>query len=160
MPGVSTTVNPCLWFDGDAEEAAAFYTAIFPGSQVLQVMPRPEGVPGETGAALLVRFTIAGTEFWALNGGPGFPFTQAVSLVANCADQAELDRLWAALADGGREVQCGWLVDRFGLSWQVVPAEFGAMMADADAAQAARVMAAVMGMVKLDVAALRAAFRG
>lgn len=155
-------ISPCLWFDGKAEEAARFYVSLLPGSRIDNVMRSSVDTPGgQVGGVLLVEFTLAGASYQALNGGPGHPFTQAISLSVNCEDQAEVDRLWEALtADGGTPVQCGWLTDRYGLSWQIVPKGFVEIMRDADPARAKRAMTAMMDMVKLDVAALRRAADG
>ena len=156
-----TTIATCLWFDGKAEEAASFYVSLFPDSRIDSVMRSAVDTPGaKAGAALFVEFTLAGRPFQGLNGGPGHPFTQAISLSVGCADQAEVDRIWDALEDGGTPVQCGWITDRYGLSWQVVPEGFMAMMRDPDQAKARRAMEAMMGMVKLDLAALRRAVDG
>ncbi|MDT0266452.1 VOC family protein [Streptomyces sp. DSM 44915] len=150
-----------LWFDNQAEEAAAFYTSVFDDSRVLEVQRYSAVGPGEAGSVMTVEFELNGQRFIALNGGPGFPFTEAISLYVDCVDQAEVDRYWALLtADGGQEVQCGWLKDRFGLSWQVVPRELIELTADPDREKAARVTQAMLGMVKIDVEALRAAAAG
>jgi len=144
-------ITPCLWFDGKAEEAAAFYVSIFPDSGVTAVTPGPGG------AALVVEFRLAGQQFLALNGGPQFTFNEAISLSVDCRTQAEVDELWEKLSAGGdpRVQQCGWLKDRYGVSWQVVPAVLPQLLADP--AKAGRVMGALMGMKKLDIAALEAA---
>jgi predicted 3-demethylubiquinone-9 3-methyltransferase (glyoxalase superfamily) len=142
-------ITPCLWFDGKAEEAAAFYVSIFPDSAVTKVTPGPGG------AALVVEFRLAGVRFLALNGGPQFTFNEAISLSIDCRSQAEVDELWDKLAAGGSPSQCGWLKDRYGVSWQVVPAVLPQLLADP--AKAGRVMGALMGMKKLDIAALQAA---
>ncbi|WP_375389352.1 VOC family protein [uncultured Amnibacterium sp.] len=148
-----------LWFDQDAVPAAELYTGLLPGSHIDRVIAAPPGVPGaEAGSPFFVDLTIAGQQYTFLNGGPQFPFDSQVSLYALCDDQAEVDRLWAALlADGGAEVQCGWLTDRFGLSWQIVPEALERLMADDDPAVVQRVTAAMLQMVKLDVAGLEAA---
>lgn len=159
---MSVALAPCLWFDGKALEAARFYVSLLPGSRIDRVMPSPIDWPnGTVGDVLLVEFTLAGTAYQALNGGPGTPFTQAVSLSVGCRDQAEIDRLWDALcADGGRPLQCGWLTDRYGLSWQVVPAEFGRWMTESGEDARARIMNAVVSMTKLDYRALERARDG
>ena len=150
-----------LWFDTQALEAAEFYLTIFPNSSIDSVTHYPEGGPGPAGSVLTVDFTLDGTRFTALNGGPAFTFDEAVSFLIECADQAEVDRYWdALLADGGEPSQCGWLKDRFGLSWQVVPAGMAEVLNDPDPERGQRAMAAMMGMVKLDLAALRAAADG
>ena len=147
-------ITPFLWFDGQAEEAAAFYVSIFPDSAVTGVTPGPDGAP------LVVQFRLAGQEFLALNGGPQFRFNEAISLAIDCRSQAEVDELWAKLSAGGSEGRCGWLKDRYGLSWQVVPAALPELLANADRAKVARVMAAMMPMTKIDIQALQAAANG
>ncbi len=160
--GAGQRITPCLWFDGQAEEAARFYVSLLPDSRIDNVSRAPADYPaGQSGKVLLVEFTLAGQSFQALNGGPQFAFTEAISMSVGCADQAEVDRLWSALtAEGGRAVQCGWLKDRFGLSWQIVPEALPRLMKEADPEQAARVFKAMMGMVKLDVAQLERAYAG
>ncbi|ODU21958.1 MAG: hypothetical protein ABS87_04420 [Sphingomonas sp. SCN 67-18] len=154
-------IAPCLWFDGQAEQAARFYVGIFPDSGIDLISHYGEGMPFPAGTPMLVEFRLRGQRFQALNGGPGVPFTDAISLSVNCADQAEVDRYWDALvADGGRPVQCGWLKDRFGLSWQIVPEAVIRMHKQGNAEQLGRMMAALVGMVKLDLAALEAAYAG
>jgi len=155
-------ITPCLWFDGNAEEAARFYVSLLPDSRIDRVGRAPASYPGgEEGAVLLVDFTLAGQTFQALNGGPNFRFTEAISFSVSCADQAEVDRLWSALtAGGGAPIQCGWLKDRYGLSWQIVPEALPRLMSNSDPAQAARVFKAMMQMVKLDVAQLERAHAG
>jgi predicted 3-demethylubiquinone-9 3-methyltransferase (glyoxalase superfamily) len=153
-------IKPCLWFAGDAEEAVNLYTSIFPNSSINHIQRSPLDTPGGTrkGSVLIIEFTIAGQQYQALNGGPHHTFNDAISLSVDCADQAEVDRYWSALtADGGKPVQCGWLKDKFGLSWQIVPRRLVELMKDPDAAKAQRVMGAMMGMVKLDIAALEKA---
>jgi len=153
-------ITPCLWFDGRAEEAAEFYTSIFPNSQIDHIA-RTDTPGAKEGAVILVEFTIAGLSYQALNGGPHDRFNDAISLSVTCKDQAEIDRLWDALtADGGRPVQCGWLKDRFGVSWQIVPEALPRMMKDKDPAKSKRVMEAMMQMVKLDVGKLEHAYEG
>ncbi|HEX5182136.1 MAG TPA: VOC family protein [Allosphingosinicella sp.] len=155
-------ISPCLWFDGKAEEAANFYASLLPDSRVDKVHRAATETPsGPVGSVLFVEFTLAGQSFQGLNGGPGYPFTQAVSFSIACEDQAEIDRLWDALtADGGSPVQCGWLRDRYGLSWQIVPKAMGRLMLGDDPAGAKRAMEAMMKMVKLDIAELERAYRG
>lgn len=155
-------ITPCLWFDGQAEEAAQFYVSLFPDSRIDNISRAPADYPGgKSGVVLLVEFTLAGQHFLALNGGPQFHFTEAISFSASCADQAEVDRLWEALAaDGGKPIQCGWLRDRYGLSWQIVPDALPRLMKSSDPAQAARVFQAMTKMVKLDVAGLESAAAG
>jgi predicted 3-demethylubiquinone-9 3-methyltransferase (glyoxalase superfamily) len=141
-------ITPCLWFDGKAEEAARFYVSLLPDSRIDSVMPSG------------VEFTLAGASYITLNGGPHFQFTPAISLFVSCADQAEVDRLWDALCDGGSPQRCGWVTDRYGVSWQIVPAALGQMMKDKDPAKARRVADAMLGMIKLDIHALETAYRG
>jgi predicted 3-demethylubiquinone-9 3-methyltransferase (glyoxalase superfamily) len=152
----SSKIKPFLWFETQAEEAAKFYTSVFRNSSIDQVARRPKGVPGEEGEVMLVAFRLEGQAFLALNGGPQFKHSEAFSLLVECADQAEIDYFWDKLTSGGGQpVQCGWLKDRFGVSWQVVPQDIGRFFKDAKKAE--RVMAAVMQMVKLDLAAMEAA---
>jgi predicted 3-demethylubiquinone-9 3-methyltransferase (glyoxalase superfamily) len=155
-------ITPCLWFDGNAEEAANFYVSLLPGSHLDRVSRSPADNPSTpAGAVLLVEFTVAGQPFTGLNGGPQFPFTEAISFVIDCDGQDEVDRLWAALiADGGAPGQCGWLKDRFGMSWQVVPRQLGEMLGDPDGERARRAMEAMLRMTRIDIAALRRAFEG
>lgn len=162
MPELSTpTISPNLWFDGRAEEAAAFYVSVFPDAEVLDVHRYTAAGPGPEGSVMLVVFRIGPTRFVGINGGPQFTFDEAVSFEITCRDQAEVDHYWEALtADGGEESQCGWCRDRFGLSWQVVPDGMGALMSDPDPDRIARAMTAMFGMRKLDLAALLAAADG
>jgi predicted 3-demethylubiquinone-9 3-methyltransferase (glyoxalase superfamily) len=155
-------IVPCLWYDGDAEAAANFYVSLFPDSRVDAVHRSPSDYPsGSAGDVLTVQFTLAGRHYLGLNGGPEFPFTEAVSFQIDCDDQAEVDRIWdAILAGGGKASQCGWISDRWGLSWQVTPRRLTQMIADPDRAAAQRAMQAMMTMVKIDVAALEKAFAG
>jgi predicted 3-demethylubiquinone-9 3-methyltransferase (glyoxalase superfamily) len=154
-------VTPCLWFDGQAEQAAQYYVSLLPGSRIEQVFRSPGDTPsGPAGMVLAVKFTLAGNKFVALNGGPQFPFTEAVSFEISCDDQAEVDRLWAALSEGGTPSQCGWLKDRWGLSWQIVPSRLFQLLADPDPARARRAMQAMLKMVKLDIAELERAADG
>ncbi len=153
-----TEIVPCLWFTSGAEEAVALYTGVFPDSEVLGTTRYPAGSPGPEGGVMTVEFRVGPLRVTALNGGPHHAFNDAVSLQAVVADQAELDRVWAGLlAGGGQEVQCGWLKDRFGVSWQVVPAAWTEVLSSATPAQAAAAFAALMPMVKIDVAAIEAA---
>lgn len=153
-------IVPNLWFDTEALEAAEFYCGIFPNSGITRVSHYTEAGPREPGTVLTVDFTLDGQPYTAINGGPQFRFTEAVSLLVECADQAEVDRYWAALADGGDEVQCGWLKDRYGLSWQICPSELGSLLDDSQPERADRAMRAMLGMVKIDIAAIRAAADG
>ncbi len=150
-------ITPFLWFDGNAEEAALFYTTLFADSKIGNVSRYGEDGPGPAGGAMVVPFTLFGQEFLALNGGPHFTFTEAISFVVNCETQEEIDRYWTALTEGGQEVQCGWLKDRFGLSWQITPTVLGELLSGPDPVKNGRVMQAMMGMVKLDIGALKAA---
>ena len=156
------TLTPNLWFDKDAEEAANFYAAIFPNSRVDNVSRAPADFPGgHKGDVLTVNWTMSGQPFTGINGGPEFKFSEAISFSIDCADQAEVDRYWDALtADGGEPGPCGWLKDRFGLSWQVVPRRLNELLAGDDPAAAQRAMEAMLQMGKLDVAGLEAAYRG
>jgi predicted 3-demethylubiquinone-9 3-methyltransferase (glyoxalase superfamily) len=154
-------ISICLWFDGKAEEAARLYVSLLPGSSIDHVARYAgDGPGGAAGDVLVVDFTLAGTSYQALNGGPHYKFTPAISLSVTCDDQAEVDRLWNALLDGGAPQQCGWLTDRYGVSWQIIPKAFIEMMKSPESAKVARATQAMMGMVKLDVAALQRAFDG
>ena len=154
-------ITPFLWYSREAEEAAAFYASIFPDSSVTRVTALPSESPsGPPGSVKVVEFVLFGQPFIAMSAGPLDPFNHAVSFVVACDDQAELDRYWNALLEGGSPEQCGWLKDRYGLSWQIVPRVLGDMMASTDRAKAKRASDAMLKMVKLDIAALRAAFEG
>lgn len=154
-------ITPCLWFENQALEAAEFYTSVIPDSSIVTVQRAPADTPGpKAGAVLLVQFKLAGQNYQALNGGPHDKFNDAISLSVSCEDQDEVDRLWSALtADGGKPVQCGWLKDKYGLSWQIVPKRLPALLAQADPEKSKRVMQAMMKMVKIDIAGLEAAAR-
>lgn len=162
MALVTSKISPCLWFDGEAEEAARFYVSLLPGSRIERIQRNVINIPaGKVGTALLVEFTLAGQRFLALNGGMKVDYTHAVSFVIDCADQAEVDRLWDALsADGGQPVQCGWIRDRYGVSWQIVPMALPRLLADPDPAKAQRVMQAMLQMTKIDIARLKQAYDG
>lgn len=151
-------IGPCLWFDGQAEEAASFYVSVFKNSKILGTNYYQEGMPRPAGSVLTVRFLLDGEEFVALNGGPHFKFSPAISFIAHCDSQAEVDELWRKLSDGGEEGQCGWVTDRFGVSWQVVPDAFLELLGSSDKAACQRALAAMMKMRKLDLAALRRAY--
>jgi predicted 3-demethylubiquinone-9 3-methyltransferase (glyoxalase superfamily) len=154
-------ITPHLWFVDNAEEAARFYASIFPDSRVDRVTPIPADTPsGPAGSVAVVEFTLFGQAFMAISAGPLDPFNHAISFVVNCADQAEVDRYWDALLDRGSAEQCGWLKDRYGVSWQIVPTALGEMMTDPDRAKAKRAAEAMLKMVKLDIAGLRRAFDG
>lgn len=153
-------ITPFLWFDGDAEAAVALYTSLFENSRVLGVQRYPEGAPGPAGKVMTIEFQLEGQDFVALNGGPQYRFTPALSFFVRCGSQAEVDRLWdGLLAGGGQPDQCGWLRDRFGVSWQIVPSRLLELMQDPDPAKAGRVVQAMLQMVKIDVAALERAYQ-
>jgi predicted 3-demethylubiquinone-9 3-methyltransferase (glyoxalase superfamily) len=157
----SSKIVPNLWFADKAIEAANLYVSLFPDSRVDSVTPVPADTPsGPAGSVQVVEFTLAGQEFMAFNAGPLDPFNHAISFMVNCADQAEVDRLWDALSAGGTIEQCGWLKDRYGVSWQIVPTVLGELMKDPDRNRARRVMEAMLGMKKLDIAGLRRAYGG
>ena len=149
-----------MWFDGQAEEAARFYTSLFNNSKINDVMRIGEGGPAPAGSVLTVAFELDGQEFTALNGGPQYKFTEAMSLMVNCESQAEVDRLWGALTEGGEEQPCGWLKDRYGLSWQIIPTMLSRMLQDEDPQKAQRVMNAMLQMSRIDTSALQAAYAG
>ena len=153
-------LSTCLWFDCQAEEAAAFYVAIFPNSTVLSKKHYLEGSPGKAGEVMAVEFRLNGSDYLALNGGPLFKFSPAISLMANCDTQEEVDTLWHKLLEGGQASQCGWLTDRFGVSWQVVPRAMIELLDTADKAASQRAVAAMMTMVKLDLAVIQQAYAG
>lgn len=154
-------IIPNLWFDTEAEEAAEFYCSIFPDSKILKVTGYPEGAPRETGMVMTVDFELNGNRFTGINGGPDFKFDEAVSFLITCDDQDEVDRYWERLtAEGGKESMCGWLRDRYGVSWQVVPAGMDELFDDPDPERAKRAMEAMLQMRRLDIAALRAAADG
>lgn len=151
-------IVPCLWFNYDAEEAVNFYVGLIPNSKIDRVCRSPADNPSvKEGAVLTVEFTLAGVKYLALNGGPQYPFTEAVSFQIMCEDQAEVDRYWSALTKGGSEVACGWLKDRWGLSWQIVPVRMIELLNSPDHGKAKRAMEAMMTMVKLDIAAIERA---
>jgi predicted 3-demethylubiquinone-9 3-methyltransferase (glyoxalase superfamily) len=151
------TITPNLWFDQNALEAAEFYVSIFPNSRITNVTHYTDAGPGESGTVQTVDFELDGQRHTGINGGPAFTFDEAISLLVECADQAEVDYYWEKLTDGGEESQCGWLKDRFGLSWQVVPAGMEELFADPDESRVERAMRAMLGMKKLDIAAMMAA---
>ncbi|MCU1564589.1 MAG: hypothetical protein JWN05_2968 [Arthrobacter sp.] len=157
---VMEKITTCLWFVSQAEEAAEFYVSVFDDAKVLNVARYGEGGPGPAGQAITVQFQIEGRTFTALNGGPALAFTEAVSFVIDCSSQEEVDRYWAALTDGGFEGQCGWLKDRYGVSWQVVPWVLGQLIGGPDSEGARRAMQAMLGMRKLDIATLEQAYYG
>ncbi|MET0801540.1 MAG: VOC family protein [Actinomycetota bacterium] len=147
-------ITPFLWFDDQAEEAAEFYVSLFEDSEITEMTRYPEGSPGPTGQVMTVNFKLAGQEYTALNGGPHFPFTEAFSLSVSCKDQDEVDRYWAQLTEGGEEGQCGWLKDRFGLSWQINPDRLGELLSDPDPARAQAAMQAMLQMQKIEIKTL------
>jgi predicted 3-demethylubiquinone-9 3-methyltransferase (glyoxalase superfamily) len=153
-------ITPNLWFDTEALEAAEYYISIFPNSKVTNVSHYTDAGPRPAGTVLTVDFELDGQEYTGINGGPEFIFDEAVSLLINCADQAEVDYYWNKLSEGGQEGQCGWLKDRYGLSWQVVPPGLAELFNDPDKSKADRAMRAMLGMKKLDLAALQAAADG
>jgi predicted 3-demethylubiquinone-9 3-methyltransferase (glyoxalase superfamily) len=151
------SITPNLWFDTQGEEAAEFYVSVFPNSKITNVTHYGDAGPREAGLVMTVDFVLDGQEFTAINGGPEFTFSEAVSLLVNCADQEEVDYYWAKLSEGGEEGPCGWLKDRYGFSWQVCPIGLNELINDPDQARVQRVMTAMFGMKKLDLAALQAA---
>ena len=150
-------ITPFLWFDNQAEAAAKFYASVFPNSKILKMARYGEAGPGPKGSVMTVEFELAGQRMIALNGGPQFKFTEAISLSVDCKDQKEVDHYWTKLSQGGRESMCGWLKDRYGLSWQVNPTILGELLSSRDAKKAKRVMEAMLKMKKIDIAALKAA---
>jgi predicted 3-demethylubiquinone-9 3-methyltransferase (glyoxalase superfamily) len=159
---VVSKISPCLWFDGEAEEAATFYVSLLPDSRIDMIQKNvADGPAGKTGSVLVVEFTLAGQRFMALNGGRRFEYTHAVSFKIDCEDQAEVDRLWDALSTGGGQPErCGWLKDRFGVFWQIVPSALPKYLGGSDREGAARAMQAMLAMTKLDVVALKRAYDG
>jgi predicted 3-demethylubiquinone-9 3-methyltransferase (glyoxalase superfamily) len=153
-------LSPFLWFDSQAEDAANFYVSVFPNSKITAVARYGEAGPGPAGSAMTCAFELDGKSFTALNGGPIFKFTEAVSFVIDCETQADVDHYWDKLTEGGQPGQCGWLKDRFGLSWQVVPNVLSTLLSSPDKAKAGRVMGAMMQMTKMDIAKLEAAAAG
>ena len=151
-------ITPFLWFDGKAEEAMHFYTSIFRNSKVRDVVRYGDAGPGPKGSVMSATFDIEGQQFIALNGGPAFSFTPAISFFVKCETQEEVDDLWAKLSPGGKTQQCGWLQDKFGLSWQIVPTILGKLLQDKDPQKATRVMEAMLKMVKLDIRGLQHAY--
>ena len=161
MSSIQTRIAPMLWFDDQAEEAANFYVGVFPNSRITRIARCGDSGPGPKGSVLVASFELDGQPFTALNGGPRFKFTEAISLVVHCRDQREVDRYWDTLLEGGGQTQaCGWLKDRYGLSWQIVPSEVMEMIADDDIEKAERARNAVWQMIKLDLGAIRRAYDG
>jgi len=158
---VQEKITPCLWFDGQAEKAARFYVKLLPNSRIDRVFRSPADTPsGQAGSVLTVEFTLAGRSYLGLNGGPLYKFNEAVSFQIHCENQKEVDRLWSALKRGGKVLGCGWLQDRWGLTWQIVPRRLGELLKDPDRGRAKRAMEAMMPMVKIDIAALERAADG
>lgn len=151
-------ITPCLWFNFNAEEAVNHYLSIFKRSQILEISRYGDAMPELKGEVLTMRFQLESQQFLALNGGPQFPFTEAISLSVDCADQNEVDQLWESLSEGGSTSRCGWLKDKFGLSWQIVPRALVTMLLDPDTDKANRVMQAMLSMSKIDIALLRQAY--
>ena len=164
MPTIKTAqapsqkITPFLWFNDNAEEAVNFYVSIFPNSKILSLTRYGDTGPGPKGSVMTANFQLHGQEFTALNGGPHFKFTEAISLVVNCQTQQEVDSYWEKLLEGGEEVECGWLKDKYGLSWQIVPIALLEMIQDKDPEKVNRVMAAMMKMKKMDIATLKQAY--
>jgi predicted 3-demethylubiquinone-9 3-methyltransferase (glyoxalase superfamily) len=152
-------ITTYLWFDNQAEEAATYYTSLFENSRIHHVQRYGDGGPGPAGTAMMVTFELAGQQFIALNGGPQFKFTEAISLFVDCGSQEEVDELWDKLTEGGEESQCGWLKDRWGLSWQIIPRALPELMSSPDPVKAQQVMQAMLGMQKIDIKALEDAVR-
>jgi predicted 3-demethylubiquinone-9 3-methyltransferase (glyoxalase superfamily) len=150
-------ITPCLWFDTEGEDAATFYTSVFPNSRIREITRYGSAGPRAEGTVMTVSFELDGQEYVALNGGPDFTFNEAISFQVSCEDQGEVDRLWSTLSEGGEEGPCGWLKDRFGLSWQIVPTALPRLLADPDRDRSQRVMQAMLEMRKIDIAALEAA---
>ena len=157
---IKQKITPFLWFDDKAEEAVNCYVSIFENSKIGSVSRYGEEGPGPAGTVMVATFTLDGQEFMALNGGPEFKFTEAISLLVNCETQEEVDKFWDKLSEGGEEEQCGWLKDRYGLSWQIVPTVLGEMLQDKDPEKAKRVMEAMLQMRKIDIGALKRAYEG
>src|SRR6185436_11078309 len=153
-------ITPFLWFDNQAEEAVKFYTSIFKNSRIGKIARYGDTGPGPKGTVMTVEFQLEGQEFVALNGGPHFKFTEAISFVVNCKTQAEVDKFWKKLSAGGKKVQCGWLKDKYGLSWQIVPTVLGELVSSKDAAKSQHVMEAMLKMDKLDIKKLKQAAKG
>lgn len=153
-------IAPFLWFDNNAEEAMNFYISVFKNSKVVTVMRYGDAGPGPKGSVMSVAFQLEGQDFMALNGGPVFTFSQAISFFVNCGTQAEVDRLWEKLSDGGEKQPCGWLKDRYGVSWQIIPTVLGEMLQDKDPVKTDRVMKAMLAMGKIEIAGLERAYKG
>lgn len=152
-------ITPFLWFNNNVEEAVQFYSSVFKDTEIKSIVRNTGQTPGEEGTVMLISFRLQGQEFLGLNGGPQFHFTEAVSFVVNCESQEEIDQYWGALSEGGEKSRCGWLKDKFGLSWQVVPTALSKLMSSGDAKRSGRVMAALMKMDKIELPILEAAYR-
>ncbi len=150
-------ITPNLWFDTESQEAAEYYVSVFPNSKITNIVNYPEGAPRPAGTVMIVEFVLDGQEYTAINGGPEFTFDEAISFLIDCADQDEVDYYWSTLSEGGEEGPCGWLKDKYGLSWQVIPAEMAQVLSDPDEKRAQRAVKAMFGMKKIDLAALKAA---
>jgi predicted 3-demethylubiquinone-9 3-methyltransferase (glyoxalase superfamily) len=148
------TINPFLWFEDQAEEAANFYVSVFDDSEITAISRYPENTPGPAGSVMTVSFRLKGNDFVALNGGPEFSFTPALSLYVHCKDQDEVDRYWTALLEGGKSLNCGWVSDRFGVTWQIVPDRLGELLGDPDPGRANRAMQAMLKMEKIEIKVL------
>ncbi|MFF4223137.1 VOC family protein [Streptomyces abikoensis] len=153
-------ITPCLWFDDQAQEAAEFYTSVVPGSRIVEIRRYGEAGPRPAGMVMTVEFELAGQRFLALNGGPDFTFNEAISLSVDCASQEEVDELWSAFGEGGSEGPCGWLKDKYGVSWQIVPRALPELLGDPDPVKSQRVMRAMLGMKKIDIQELVDAYEG
>ena len=153
-------ITPFLWFDGKAEEAMNFYVSVFKNSKIVRVSRYGEAGPGPKGTVMSATFQLDGQDFFALNGGPQFAFTPAISFFVNCETQQEVDEMWERLSEGGKKERCGWLKDRYGLSWQIIPSVLGKMLQDPDAERAKRVMQAMLQMKKIDIQTLKQAYEG
>ena len=153
-------ISPFLWFDANAEEAVNLYVSVFQNSKITQTSRYPDGSPGPAGEVMTITFELDGRQFTALNGGPEFKFNESISLLVNCENQEEVDRLWDKLSEGGEQQQCGWLLDSFGLSWQIIPTALGKLLGDSDPDKAGRVMQAMLKMNKIDISALEDAYNG
>jgi predicted 3-demethylubiquinone-9 3-methyltransferase (glyoxalase superfamily) len=151
-------ITPFLWFDGKAEEAMNFYVSVVKNSKVVSVSRYGEGSPGQKGTVMSATFELAGQRFIALNGGPQFTFSPAISFLINCETQEEVDQLWEKLSDGGKKERCGWLKDKYGLSWQIIPSALGQMLGDKDPAKSRKVMQAMLQMDKIDIRGLKEAY--
>ncbi len=160
IENITPNITPFLWFDNNAEEAAHFYTSIFENSKIVSVSRYSEGSPGQPGTVMTISFILDGQPFTALNGGPHFKFNEAISFFVNCETQEEVDELWEKLTSGGEESQCGWLKDKFGVSWQIVPTALGELMGDPDPEKSKRVVQAMLQMHKIDIAKLQQAHQG